>query len=127
MTKTGYTIKDVVIGSAFRITRTYTGLPTGVTISTVYLTVKRNLTDADADALVSISITTTLGANGQITDADTTGGSIAMYFNVSESASGAATVDTYWLGVDVETTENGSYNRHTLERSKIVFIDGVRD
>lgn len=125
MTKTGEKITDVVIGDDFRVKRTYTDLPTGITISKAWLTAKRSDRLADDDALFQKEITASLDTDGQITDADSTGGSIAMYFDVAaaDSADAVPNVD-YVYDIQILTSEG---DIHTLEKGTIAFIRGVTE
>lgn len=77
-------IYKLVAGDTWKFVRTYTGLQTGVTISKVYLTVKSSPTDVDGSAIFQKTITGTLSAAGQITDASSSDGSIA--FNIIATA-----------------------------------------
>lgn len=124
MTKTNVKIKNVVIGDAFRASRTYTGLPTGATIAKAYLTVKKSAKQLDASALFQKSITTTLTTHGQITDATTTDGSIALFFDVLEAESALAKAIDYVYDISVELSTGET---HTLEMGTITFIKGVTD
>lgn len=128
MTKTGIKIQEVAIGDDFRIQRTYTSLPTGITITKAWLTVKRSERDTDANALFpSKVITTSLNSSGQITDADTTGGSIAMFFDLAKTDTGAVNVlpnIPYIYDVQVKVSDGAI---HTLEKGTIAFIRGVTD
>lgn len=125
MTKTGVEIRDVVIGDDFRIQRTYTGLPTGMSIAKAWLTIKESDRQIDADALLQNEITTSVTAAGQITDADTTGGDIALYFDLARAETATARhVQPYLYDVQIQVSD-GSI--HTLEKGTIVFILGVTD
>lgn len=123
MTKTGVKIKNIVIGDDRRIKRTYEDLPTGNIISQGWLTVKKKEKDSDAAALIQKSITTAATADGQITDADTAGGSIGMYFDLTDSETGSAKAGIdYVYDIQVKTSTGGL---HTLEKGTISFIKQV--
>lgn len=125
MTKTGVKIKNVVIGDDFRVERTYTTLPTGVVITMAWLTMKKSEKLADVDALMQLPITTTLGVNGQITDADTTGGNLAMFFDLSRLKTALAKPDLeYVYDIQVRASDG---QIHTLEKGTVAFIRGVTD
>lgn len=124
MTKTGVKILNFVIGDAKRIKRTYSDLPVGFTVAKAYLTIKRSPALADADALAQVEITSSAAASGQITDAATTGGSIALYFDLQESDTSAASAGDYVYDVQVEMSGGET---HTLEIGTINFIKGVTD
>lgn len=125
MTETEIKIKDVALGDDFRIQRIYTSLPTGLTISKAWLTVKRSDRDLDASALFQREITTSGTSSGQITDADTTGGSIAMFFEIVPANTAAAKPNIEYV-YDVQVKTSGG-QIHTLEKGKISFIRGVTD
>lgn len=122
MTKIGVEVKNIVIGDAKRIKRTYTGLPAGSTIAKAYLTVKARTTDADADALFQKSITASAAASGQITTAATTSGQVVFYFDLSEANTLAASVKTYQHDIQVELSTGET---HTMEIGTFQFIRGV--
>lgn len=124
MTKIGIKIENVVIGDDFRVRRTYTSLPTGVTITKAWLTLKESESQDDDDALALKEITGTLGAAGHITDADTTGGSIAMFFDLSRTETADAKSMPYVYDVQVKASDGAI---HTLEKGTIRFIRGVTD
>lgn len=126
MTKVGVKIKNVVIGDELRIQRTYTGLPAGSIITKAWLTVKKKEKDPDASALFpSKVITASATSAGQITDADTTGGDLAMFFDLSKTDTGAAKPDLEYV-YDVQV-KRSSGEIHTLEKGTIIFIRGVTD
>ena len=125
MTKTGEKILDVVIGDDFRIQRTYTSLPAGLTITKAWLTIKTSEKTLDASALIQKSITAAITSAGSITDADTTGGSIAMYFDLTRTETATAQRNLpYVYDVQVKVSD-GSI--HTMEKGQIIFILGVTD
>lgn len=119
-------IVDFVGGDDLRITRTYTGLQGGITISKGYLTIKRRAKDdTDAEAVVQKMITTAEQASGMIQDDDTTGGSIQMYFDLSNSDTSLLTpLIPYHYDVQVHTIGNAIY---TCEKGVIVMHQGVTD
>lgn len=126
MTQTDVKIENVVIGDAFRIQRTYTSLPTGVTIEKAWLTVKAGENDLDAAALFQKSITVNPSASGQITDADTTSGDLAMFFDLVEADTQNANPGQPYL-YDVQIKRAGESKVHTLEMGLIKFIRGRTD
>jgi hypothetical protein len=125
MTKTGVQIRGVVIGDDFRVQRTYTSLPTGLSITKAWMTVKESDRQSDAAALLQKEITASVTADGQITDADTTGGSIGLYFDLARAETGAARHSSpYVYDVQIQVSDGAI---HTLEKGTIVFILGVTD
>lgn len=125
MTKTGEKVGPIVIGDDFTIQRTYTDVPVGVTITKAWLTIKSSDGQIDADALMQLDITPTLSANGQITDADTTGGSIAMVFKLPRAKTALATPNLQY-GYDVQVLASDGLI-HTMELSVIYFARGRTD
>jgi hypothetical protein len=122
----GQEITNKVSGDDLRIQRTYTDLPTGIAYPKFYLTIKRRKTDADAAAIVQKNITTSVGPAGQITDNDTAGGSIAMYFDLTPAETILLTPEVeYWM--DIQGISS-SGQIHTMEaQTKIVMLQGQTD
>lgn len=125
MTKTGEKIGPIVIGDDFTIQRTYIDIPVGGTITKAWLTIKESDRQLDAAALMQLDITPTLGPNGQITDADTTGGSISMVFKLPRAKTGLAKPGLSY-GLDVQVLVSDGLI-HTMELSGIYFIRGRTD
>lgn len=125
MTKMGVKIKPAVIGDDFRVRRTYTTLPPGVVITKAWFTVKRSEKQADVDALIRKVITIALTADGQITDADTAGGNLGMFFDPNKGETINAKPDLEYL-YDVQVLVSDG-KIHTLEKGTISFIRGVTD
>jgi len=125
MTKTGEKIDPIVMGDDFTIQRTYTDVPTGVTITKAWLTVKASDRQIDADALMQLDITTSLTANGQITDADTTDGIIAMVFKMPRAKTALATPNLQY-GYDVQVKASDGLI-HTMELGTVSFVRGRTD
>jgi hypothetical protein len=125
MTKAGEKIEPVVMGDDFTIQRTYTNVPTGVTITKAWLTVKASDRQIDADALMQLDITTSLTANGQITDADTTDGIIAMVFKLPRAKTALAQPGLQY-GYDVQVKASDGLI-HTMELGSISFTRGRTD
>lgn len=123
MTKTGVQIKNIVIGDDFRIQRTYEGLPTGVVIDTAWLTIKKKESDLDAAALIQKEITTSATSSGEITDEDTTGANLAMYFDLTDTETLTAKAGIAYL-YDIQVKTAGGAI-HTLERGTITFIKQI--
>lgn len=120
MTKTGVRIDPVVIGDDFRVYRIYTGLPTGITITKAWFTVR---TEEDApSALIAKDITGSPSISGHIVTATTTSGNLEMYFDPTRSETGAALEATYVYDIQVKTDDDKIY---TLEKGTIPFITGV--
>ena len=121
--KLGVSITRLVAGDTWKLIRTYTGLQTGTTITKVYWTVKNDPTDADGSALFQKSITSSLAAAGQITDASSSDASIA--FNIIASAANTAslTVDQeYYYDLQGIGSDGAVY---TFETGLIIPAQGV--
>ena len=123
MTKTNVSITNLVIGDSKRIKRTYTGLPTGSTVSTAYFTAKRRETQADAAAVVQKTITVTAGSSGQVTTADTTDGEIALYFDLTATETEGFTAGVSYA-YDIEVVLSGG-EKHTMEKGSMTWINGI--
>lgn len=57
-----------VRGDSLTVERTVTDIPDGESLTDAWLTVKSSLSDADADAVMQLTIDVTAGDDGQITD-----------------------------------------------------------
>lgn len=125
MTKTGEKIGPIVIGDDFTIQRTYIDVPVGGTITKAWLTIKESDMHTDLQALMQLDITTSLTANGQITDADTTGGNISMEFKLPRAKTALAK-PRFDYGLDVQVLVSDGLI-HTMELSAIYFVRGRTD
>jgi hypothetical protein len=123
MTKTGVKIKPVAIGDDFRVRRTYTTLPAGTVITKAWFTVKKSEKEADPQALIHKEITTAPSANGQITTANTAGGTLAMYFDPNRTETIKAKAGLEYIHDVKVLASDGQI--HTLEIGNIPFIKGV--
>lgn len=122
MTAFNNSLKPIVRGDTRKVERTFTGLPTGETIDKAWLTVKTTTSVSDP-GLFQVEITTTATADGQITDASTSDGKIAMYFIISGTDSAAATGGAEYI-YDIQVrTSTGTI--HTLVMGTVTFYDGV--
>lgn len=119
-------IVDFVAGDDLRITRLYTELQGGITITKGYLTIKRRAKDdTDAEAVIQKSITTSEQMSGKIVDNDTTGGTIQLYFDLSNADTALLTpLIPYHYDVQVITIGNAVY---TCEKGVIVMQQGVTE
>jgi len=118
-------IVDYVGGDDLRISRTYTELPGGIAVSKGYLTIKRLATSADADAIIQKQITASEGIAGQITDDTTTGGSIALHFDLTGAETGMMTpLVPYHYDVQIISQAGAIY---TCEKGVMVMQQGVTD
>lgn len=122
MTAFNNNLKPIVRGDFRCVERTFTGLPSGHTIDKAWLTVKPSLAAGDP-GLFQIEITTTATSAGQITDASSSDGQVAMFFNISGTNSAAATGGAeYFYDIQVRTTTGAI---HTLAMGTVTFPDGV--
>lgn len=123
MTVFNSTLANIVIGDDRRIERTFTGLPTGYTISTAWLTIKRRSRDLDSAALIQKTITAAQADAGQITDAATTGGSIAMYFDLDATdTDNMPTRKPCHYDIQIKTSDG---DIHTLEVGLMTFVQEI--
>jgi hypothetical protein len=124
--QTGVKITVIAIGDAKRIERTYTTLPPGITIEKAWMTVKLSDRQLDADALFQKAITINSSAAGQITDADSTNGDLAMFFDLVKADSLNAVPGRLYL-YDIQVKRTGESKAHTLEMGTITFVRGITD
>lgn len=114
MPKHGVFIDNLVVGDDWRIKRTYTDLDSGLTFSKWYFTLKSNAAELDATAEVQVSITTVSGTNGQITDATTTGGTVAGYFDIPDTLTDDLAADQrYYYDIQGITDAGAVYTFET--------------
>jgi hypothetical protein len=118
-------IGPIVIGDDFTIQRTYTTLEAGVTITKAWLTIKESDRQLDVDSLMQLPITTSLTANGQITDPDTTDGTISMVFKLPRAKTILAK-PRFDYGLDVQVLASDGLI-HTMELRGIYFVRGRTD
>jgi hypothetical protein len=116
---TGLVAKDDI-----RIQRTYSGLPTGITLTKAWLTVKVSKSDPDP-GIFQIIITTVAGAGGHITDPASADGDLDLYFDISAAQSALLTPGRqYPYDVQVKDSANKIY---TLEIGTIKLEQGATD
>lgn len=103
-------IRDFVCGDSLRVERTILSLPTGLTVSKAWFTVKADATALDAAAIVQLSITSTLTSSGQITDVGTTSGDGALRFTLTPAQTLLLTPEqVYVFDVQVLLSDGGIY------------------
>jgi hypothetical protein len=117
-------ITGLVAGDTWKLVRTYSGLPTGVTIDKVYLTIKAAETDADP-GVVQKSITSSATGAGQITDPTSTDGAIGFYVIVSAAESVLLTPDVYYYYDFQGIADDGAI--YTFEVGKVKAKRGRTD
>lgn len=111
--------KNPTFGDHCTVTRPVTGLTSSPdqVIAKAWLTVKLNLTDADVDAKLQLEITTTLTADGQITDDGTGDTAGEVQFVVSGTDYDDLSPDvSYWF--DIQLLLNDGVIS-TLERGRV--------
>jgi hypothetical protein len=123
MMKTGVKIKPVAIGDDFVVRRTYTTLPPGTVITKAWFSVKKSEKESDGQALIFKEITAAPSANGQITIANTAGGTLAMFFNPNRTETIKAKAGLDYIHDVKVLASNGDI--HTLEKGNIPFFSGV--
>lgn len=120
-------LNPIAKGDARTVRRTYRKLPTGALLSKAWLTIKKRETDPDAQALIQKDITIALTVKGQITDADTAGGEVGMFFEITKEDTAQAQIK-----VDVDYPFDIQILRatgqpHTLSKGTVKFFLGVTD
>lgn len=124
MTKTGVRIESVVVGDDFRVSRVYTGLSSGIVLTTAWFTVKTSEAVPDGSALFQKMITTSPSASGHIVVSDTTNGYVEMYFDPTRADTLPAATTDYVYDIQVKTSLGKIY---TFEKGTVTFISGVTD
>lgn len=116
----------IVIGNRRLITRTVTNLPiTNVTITTAWLSIKANETDADGNEILLKTITTTLTTDGQVVDSSGTDGQGNVIFILTPTNTALFVSGTqYHYSIKVKTTETDGY--YTPEKGKILAVRDIR-
>lgn len=129
MAVTGQEIRDIVAGDNGGLRRSFTISPTtlSLTFAKVYLTVKERRKDPDAIAILQKFITTTLGANGQITKANTgLDHLIEFYFLLTKVETALMQPGkAYWYDFQGITDVGEVYTFET--ESKIIMLQGETD
>lgn len=123
MTAFNNSLKPIVRGDTRKVERTFTGLPTGITINKAWLTVKTNPGTTDP-GLFQLEITTSATSSGQITDASTSDGQLGMYFVINGTQSASATGGAEYV-YDIQVKDASSGAIHTLVMGTVTFYDGV--
>lgn len=126
MAAIGKDITDKVAGDDIPIFRTYRD-PINIIIVKAWLTVKENLSDVDADAIIGPKdITAALTLNGQITAATTVADAlIAMNFTIFRAESILCVPKKrYFCDVQVLTSTGAI---HTMELFGLKLLKGVTD
>lgn len=120
-------LNPIAKGDARTVRRTYRKLPTGALLSKAWLTIKKRETDLDAQALIQKDITTSPTVKGQITDADTAGGEITMFFEITKEDTAQSQIK---VGVeypfDIQILR-ATGQPHTLSKGTVQFFLGVTD
>ena len=96
-----------VLGDDFEVPRIIGNLPSGVTLSKAYFTVKANESDLDADAIFQKTITSVLdNAQGQITDTGADGtGAYVFYLQAADTVLMTANV-RYFYDIQLVLSNN---------------------
>lgn len=103
------TIDEVPVGDSRTIIRNVPGVPTGMTITKAWFTIKENTSQLDNQALVFKEVTNVSSSAGQITN---TGGSGtgAVKFIINPVDSGKLTpLDEYEYGIKVLLSDGNAY------------------
>lgn len=116
---------DFVAGDDVRVSRIYTGLPAGIGISKAYLTIKTRCADSSTVAVLQKAIFPAPSGDGHITDDSSTGGSIAMFFDLDQTETALLTpLVPYSYDVQVITDAQAVY---TCEMGIMVMQRGVTE
>lgn len=74
------TITDFAVGDDITVERTITAVPSGQTITNAWFTVKRRISDTDAQAIFQKTITSSLTSAGQIDDTGADGTAHLLFY-----------------------------------------------
>jgi hypothetical protein len=91
------------------VVQALTGIPDGQTITKVHWMVKNALDDADADALLTKTVTTVLGASGQVTDTGADGTGSASIRIADDDLDDLLLGKTYRIGIKVICSSGDAY------------------
>lgn len=118
-------ITGFVAGDAMTIKRpAITGVPQGRTLTKAWLTIKRNKRDADNQAALQLSITSSPAAAGQITDTGASGTAALLFALTNAQTLALGWVEPYVFDIQLKF-DNGDIA--TLELGTIQFTQGVTD
>jgi hypothetical protein len=102
-------IKDFVCGDSLIVQRTIRRIPSGLTLTKSWLTVKDVVTDLDADAIFQKTITATLSSAGQITDTGSDGvGTVRFTLSHAETILLTPGV-SYFFDIQVVLSDGGLF------------------
>ena len=115
-------IRDFVCGDSLRIDRTVRGIPSTLTITKSWFTVKTNATDVDASAVLQLSVTSTLTSSGQVTDTGSDGTG-AVRFTVAPSQTLLLTPNiSYYFDIQILLSDSGLY---TISKGSIKGLQQI--
>ncbi len=115
-------IRDFVCGDSLRIDRTVRGIPSTLTITKSWFTVKTNATDVDASAVLQLSVTSTLTSSGQVTDTGSDGTG-AVRFTVAPSQTLLLTPGfSYYFDIQILLSDSGLY---TISKGSIKGLQQI--
>jgi hypothetical protein len=108
------------------VTIALTGLPEGETAAKVYWMVKASLEDADADALLTKTITSVLNSDGQITDIGSGDETGEASIRIADDDLDDLTVGRmYRIGLKVLSSSGDIYACSGYDSKLIVLASGV--
>lgn len=110
-------IDEFVAGDDLSVERTVTGVPATTTLTNAWFTVKRKLTDADADAILQKIITSVSTSSGQIDDTGADGTGHVIFLLVPADTVLLTPLSEYHYDIQVKTSAGKIY---TPESGKIV-------
>lgn len=86
MPVTNALIDNLYVGEYKELARIISEFPTGLSLETIWFTIKENTTKTDAQAIVKKTITTTASLHGQITDTGTNNlAAFSVFLNKSDT------------------------------------------
>lgn len=99
----------LTVGDDYDVVRTITGVPDGATVDEGKLTIKKSEFDADEDAVIRKTVTTSISADGVIT-IDSVGTSVLFQLSAAETAL-LSPYEMYEYDIQVKTDTNKTFTR----------------
>ena len=106
------------------ITYTLPGVPTGQTITKAILMIKRQETDIDADAIVTINATAPGGSPGDLIDTGASGTGKAGFLITKAAMDGQAAA-IYFIAVKVVLVNGSAYEVPTSRESAVLRAGAI--
>lgn len=109
MTVFNGTIDDFAIGDDLAIERTIESIPDSITLATAWFMVKRKLSDVDADALITKTITAVANNDGHISDTGIDGTGILTFYLTSIETALLTPLRDYKYSIKIKMSNDKVY------------------